>query len=137
MKILICLITLTLPLKTQDLYFQYAVEESIIKEHHPHMPEKIIRMLEGLGASDWRERDRASVALYDYCLDNPRDRRWLFWGRRSVDPEIGIRCNRIIRQLNTCGNCGGKGWNGSSPNVFWACNICGGTGTAWYLTAWD
>lgn len=88
-----------------------------------------------LGAHRYHERETASGSLEAAVRSDPGSVRWLLVGRRHRDPEVGIRCNAILRRLYPCGACMGS--RHSRNWVDWPCDDCGGTGTEWPYGAWD
>jgi hypothetical protein len=114
-----------------DLMFMAAVEEFAAASP----PDPCDRLIAALGRSEWRERDAASRGLESTMLANPGDARWLFRGRRHSDPEVGLRCNVILRRLNPCSTCKG---DGKSKNwELHPCWDCDGAGTNWPFSMWD
>jgi len=109
----------------EDLVFIRAIEESVMRMVPDARPSDPFRgLIRSAGDDDWRKRESASIALE--LIAEPR---WLFWGRKSKDPEIAVRCNQVLRRLNRCPACKGSG--SSSSWSEWACTECAGSGTVW------
>jgi len=117
----------------RDLEFQDAVEQFVRLSRPGHVPPVPYRAhLAQLGDPCYRCRDRAAAMLAELCRDD--NLRWLMWGRHSVDPEVRLRCNNLLRDLTRCGMCGGSGlcreFRGPDPGANWpdgggACTNCG------------
>lgn len=123
------------PPKLADLEFSMAVEESVMAERDSlaMLPEPHAGLIAKLGARHWRDRDDASSELFRLSVVGSRQ--WLWWGRRSHDREVALRCNNIVRRLNPCGSCGGTGISRHYRED--TCFDCHGVGSAWEWTAWD
>jgi hypothetical protein len=98
-------------------------------------PELIRSYFARMGSPEWRERDRATREAEAYFAANPGEARWLFWGRRSRDPEVATRCNAALRRLSPCLTCGGSGQ--SKNYELYPCWDCSGFGTVWPWSIWD
>jgi len=116
-------------LARHDLCFALAVEESIARESATEIPEPYRSMIGLLGVPAWKERENSSSKLLAAFMADPLAARWLFWGRKSPDPEIASRCNGVLRRLYRCGSCHGTGNSGATSN--YQCWDCSGAGTAW------
>jgi hypothetical protein len=140
----------------RDLEFTDAVEYFVRdSDRTARPPEAFLSLLGLLGAPCYRCRDLAGRQLSEASRG---DCRWLLWGRHSRDPEVRVRCNRILRELTRCADC----WGGGICRVFrtdqpdgdgpcancgqWAwshfdmpreCGACGGAGFAWVKGAFD
>jgi hypothetical protein len=130
--VLILSILIGPPLTADDLGLMAAVEE--FAQATP--PEPFRRLIPQLGAACWQCREIASRKLARASLF---DQRWLFCGRKHLDREIGLRCNAILRRLNVCRTCQGRGetayqW---ASDYYHACEACAGWGSFWRWTPWD
>lgn len=112
-----------------DLELTMAVEDFA----HATPPEPYARMIADLGAPAWASRESASNALESAVRSDPGAVRWLFSGRRDKDPEVGLRCNTIIRRLYRCPDCEAR-----KPELrqWWSCDSCGDTNSAWPYIPW-
>jgi hypothetical protein len=142
-----------------DLVMAAAVED-FVRTADPDRgsPEPYRSLIAGLGADCWSCRERASRKLRTAAvpIDGVNGLHWLFWGRRDPDPEIRLRCNNLLRDLNpcppcfgtgwcrtfdenepngNCANCGAWGWNHGDPPE--QCGRCGGVGSAWPKGAFE
>lgn len=119
-----------------ELSFVEAVEDFVrLSRPAARPPEPSRGHMARMASPAWRERDRATREAEAYVAANPDSLRWLFWGRRSRDQEVAVRCNGAIRRLHPCPACGGVGTSTNWPE--WACSDCAGSGTLWPLSAWD
>lgn len=99
-------------------------------------PEPYRGLIERLGASGWRDRERASAALLEALMARPAAARWLFWGRRHRDPEVMLRSNTLLRRLYRCVECRGTGLSRFSSEwgeTAYPCGECDGAGSRWPL----
>jgi len=110
-----------------DLEFTDAVEYFVRASNRTAAPpEPFLSLLKLLGVPCYRCRERAGRGL----LEGSRsDLRWLLWGRHDRDPEIRLRCNRILRDLTRCPECLGDGWcrlfRTEQPEQDGPCSNCG------------
>jgi hypothetical protein len=140
-----------------DLEFTDAVEEFVREsDRNARPPEPFLSLLGMLGAPCYRCRNLAARRLRDTTTDESI--RWLFWGRRSADPEIRLRSNNLLRDLTRCPICGGRGvcllyrpaadnpdgpcencgqWSWRHFDEPHACGACGGFGSAWVKGTFD
>ena len=132
-----------------DLVFSAAVEQFAAGRPGARPPEPFRSLIASLGADCYGCRQRASRRLAAASAADPR---WLFWARRSRDPEVAFRSNIILIDLTRCGYCGGTGlcyeyrpksedgegpcgvcgkWGWNHPESPGPCGPCGGAGSAW------
>ena len=155
--LLLAAVLLTAGPSRADLEFIDAVEQ-FVRTSHPRAepPEPYRSLLGDLGAPCYKCRAAAAGRLR---ANGDEVVRWLMWGRHSVDPEIRLRANNLLRDLTRCGpcrgtglcrefvphpdrpddpncfNCGSWGWNhGEDPHL---CGACGGHGAGWTKSAFE
>jgi hypothetical protein len=112
-----------------DLEFALAVEDSIGRRAITPEPYRTLIKLQG--GRCWRCRQVFTGKLERLVRDDPGASRWLMRGRWDGDLEIAVRCNTILRNLNTCTLCKGTGvLSKYYDQVCWACK---GHGTMWHF----
>lgn len=114
-----------------DIAFERAVEDFAGAD----APEPYRSIFRRMGDRSWAARESASADALAAIEASPADRRWLFAGMRSRDPEVRVRCNAVGRRLDRCPSCNG---DGSSRNWSeWPCYDCAGSGSPWPFTPFD
>ena len=139
LSLLVCLLLQQEPPSNEiifnDLCFSQAVEDfSRSLDRTKCVPGPAGVLVDYLGVTDWRLREKWTNVLEDYCRKNPGSIRWLFWGRRNRDPEIAFRCNRILRRLFLCTVCNGSGKSRTSMFGCWGCD---GERYVWRFNVFD
>jgi hypothetical protein len=93
-------------IKSNDIAFMAAVEQSIHLEPNSKPPEPIASDIECLGAGCYEFRSDAYDRLLKASRDNPR---WLFWGVNHPDLEVRLWCNKALWAITECHGCRGTG----------------------------
>jgi hypothetical protein len=93
-------------IKSNDIAFMAAVEQSIQLEPNSKPPEPIASDIECLGAGCYEFRNDAYDRLLAASRGNPR---WLFWGVNHPDLEVRLWCNKALWAITECHGCRGTG----------------------------
>jgi hypothetical protein len=102
--------------KSNDIAFMAAVEQSIQLEPNSKPPEPIASDIECLGAGCYEFRNDAYNRLLAASRSNPR---WLFWGANHPDIEVRLWCNKALWAITECHGCRGTGVCEFEFNVCW------------------
>jgi hypothetical protein len=112
-----------------DWAFRDAQESSVLgfaepgwfddREVDAHMPEEIAVCIRAMSCDDWQCRKQGSAVLK--AIGEPAVP-YLFWGLRSRDKEVWLRCYNVLKVVADCPGCQG--------DLTW-CMMCNGTGTLW------
>jgi hypothetical protein len=99
--------------KSNDIAFMAAVEQSIQLEPNSKPPEPTASDIECLGAGCYEFRNDAYERLLNASVKNPR---WLFWGVNHPDLEVRLWCNKALWAITECHGCRGTGVCEFSPS---------------------
>jgi hypothetical protein len=102
--------------KSNDIAFMAAVEQSIQLEPNSKPPEPIASDIECLGAGCYEFRNDAYNRLLKASAKNPR---WLFWGVNHPDLEVRLWCNKALWAITECHGCRGTGVCDFEVNITW------------------
>ena len=94
-------------IKSNDVAFMAAVEQSIQLEPNAKPPEPFASDIECLSVGCYEFRNDAYNRLLAASVKNPR---WLFWGVNHPDIEVKLWCNKALWALSECHACHGTGF---------------------------
>lgn len=122
--------------QVNETCFIYQMEEFCYSYANEEQRKQVFNMFSRFYSHEWKEREECTKVWLERLKNNPTDIRFVFWGRHSVDGEMKLRCNSLIRKINICINCSGKGFlEHSSYEII--CPVCLGQKHIWGLSPWD